>query len=195
MNGQKKNYFNNKIICVEASPSCYNLLQNNLKNYENIICLNYAVCDTTNNTTEFYEAINCNTISTLNVDWLSNDISRFNGTPYNKIIVNAISIDKLIELYGMPDLIKIDVEGAEYNCIKSLNIKVKCICFEWASEMREIIFKCLDYLNKLGYTQFYCQYGDAYDFRPNIYDDNIESLTQKILNTTPKKEWGMIWCN
>jgi len=60
------------------------------------------------------------------------------------------------------------------------------LCFEWASELDKLNFKCLDYLFSLGYSQFYLQFEDNYD---------IESIKARLLQTTPKKEWGMIWCN
>jgi len=92
-------------------------------------------------------------------------------------------------------LIKIDVEGGEYECISSLTQKVQLICFEWASETNMITFNCLDHLLKLGYTQFYIQIEDDYLFRPNddeYYD--IDSIKTKLLNTVLKVDWGMIWC-
>ncbi len=66
------------------------------------------------------------------------DESRFGNTDYTvgsyKVSVPTISIDTLIDTYGIPDLIKIDVEGAEELVVKSLTKKVKCLCFEWAVE-------------------------------------------------------------
>ena len=104
-------------------------------------------------------------------------------------------VDKLIEEYGMPELIKIDVEGGEYECVSSLTCKNKLICFEWSSETNDITLKCLDHLFKLGYKQYHKQDGDDYLFRPmntDFYD--ISSVKNKLSNTTPKKDWGMIWC-
>jgi hypothetical protein len=72
---------------------------------------------------------------------------------------------------------------------------VPLLCFEWASEVNDITFKCLDYLFNLGYTEFYIQNGDDYLFRPqdnDFYD--IFNIKKKLSNTIPKKDWGMIWC-
>ena len=58
-----------------------------------------------------------------------------------------------------------------------------------------ITFNCIDYLFKLGYTQYYIQMGDDYLFRPNDYDFyDIYSIKTKLSNTIPKQDWGMIWC-
>jgi hypothetical protein len=54
--------------------------------------------------------------------------------------------DKLIETYGVPELIKIDVEGGEDKCITSLTKKVPQLCFEWASETNDVTYSCLNHL-------------------------------------------------
>jgi hypothetical protein len=37
------------------------------------------------------------------------------------------------------------------------------------------------------------QFTDDYIFRPTEYY-NIETAKQILGNTTPKHEWGMVWC-
>ena len=182
-----------KIISIEASPITFKGLANNCKN-DKIILLNYAVCNNNGNDIAFYQAKR-HVLSTINKDWLTNDISRFYNQPYIEITCKTITIDKLIEQYGVPDLIKIDVEGGEYECIVSLTQKVKLLCFEWTSEVNDITFKCIDYLLNLGYTEFYIQNGDDYLFRPqdnDFYD--ISTTKTKLSDTIPKQDWGMIWC-
>lgn len=183
-----------KIISIEASPITFNHLVNNCKNNDNIILLNYAVCNNNGKDIIFYQA-DCHVLSTINKEWLTNTASRFYNYPYKEIICKTISIDKLIEQYGLPNLIKIDVEGGEYECICSLTQKVNLLCFEWASETNLITFNCLDYLYNLGYLQFYIQMEDNYLFRPQYNDFyDIHTIKTKLSNTIPKKDWGMIWC-
>jgi FkbM family methyltransferase len=181
-----------KIISVEASPNTFNRLVNNTHNNNKIITLNYAVC---NSDEEFIEFYNCSadTLSTINRDWLDSDKSRFyKQFNYNVIKCKTISIDKLIEMYGIPELIKIDVEGGEFQCLSSLTKKINNICFEWASETNDITFRCLDYLEMIGYTEFAIQFEDNYTYRPQLYKD-INFVKEQVNKTTPKKEWGMIW--
>ena len=96
----------------------------------------------------------------------------------------------------MPDLIKIDVESGEYDCISSLNTKNNLLCFEWSSEFSEISFKCIDHLEKLGYSKFYIQDKDDYKFIPSNNDLKYSIITTKILllNKIHKQDWGMLWC-
>lgn len=182
-----------KIISVEASPITYTKLKQNC-NSDKIITLNYAVCNNNGNDINFYNAEH-DTLSTLNKNWLNDKRSRFYGTRYKEIICKTITIDNLINEYGIPDLIKIDVEGGEYDCISSMTQKVNQLCFEWASEVNDITFKCLDYLFSLGFTRYSIQYEDNYTLRPRESNyHTIREIKDILLNTTPKKDWGMIWC-
>lgn len=181
-----------KIISVEASPITFQALQNTC-NHERIMLLNFCVCNNNGEDITFYHADE-DTLSTLNLNWLTSETSRFCNKSYKPIQCKTITIDRLIEQYGMPDQIKIDVEGGEYACLTSLTQKVNTVCFEWASETNDITFKCLDYLESLGYKKFFLQFEDAYTYEPNENEyvslDVIKSILQR---TVPKIHWGMMW--
>jgi FkbM family methyltransferase len=182
----------NIIISVEASTNIFNKLVNNVKSFDNIIPLNYAVCDSKEDYIEFYEA-ESDVLSSLNKEWIYGSKSRFNCN-YKTTFSKTITLDKLIEQYGIPELIKIDVESAEYYCIKSLTKKVNNLCFEWASENLDMILNSLNYLFKLGFREFNIQMNsDDYNFVPNNYY-SLSYIKQILLKTTPKYDWGMIHC-
>jgi FkbM family methyltransferase len=180
------------IICVEASPSTFRTLCNNTNNHNNIKCINFAVTNSSEDYVTFYDSP-INTISTLDKAWLSDTSSRFYGTHYNEILVPTISIDRLIETYGIPDILKIDVEGAENIVIKSLSKKCNILCFEWATEWNAKTFECIDHLHMLGYDKFHIQMGDAYTYRPSIFEYSVNQLKEKLTTTKNKIDWGMIW--
>lgn len=181
------------IICVEASPYTFNKLVSNICNRPGITCLNMAVCDSSNKTVEFFHS-NVDTISTLDRKWLDDPTSRFyNFCSFHSVIVPAVSLDKLIETHGTPDLLKIDVEGAENIVIRSLTSKAKTLCFEWASEWNEKTFECIRYLTTIGYYQFHLQHTDSYTFRPSNYEHTAETLIKTLKSTKDKEDWGMIW--
>jgi FkbM family methyltransferase len=184
-----------KIISIEASPTTFENLLKNTRDNKNIENLNYVVSNNNCEDITFYEA-EANTLSTINKEWLTSPESRFYNMRYNAIKCKSITLDKLIEIYGIPELIKIDVEGGEYDCISSLTTKTKYLCFEWASETNSITINCLDYLQKIGFTRFYIQYKDDYTFRPqeHLYTTNINNIKEDLIKTTPKDHWGMIWC-
>lgn len=184
-----------QIICIEASPSTFKILQKNLKEFKHVTCLNYAVSDTKNDTVTFYQS-SYNTLSTLNKNWLISERSRFgNQTSISEIEVKTISIDKLIKLYGIPSLIKVDVEGAENIVLKSLTQKVPLLCFEWAAEWLNENIECVEYLTKLGFFKFDIQLHDNYTYHPQSFNYTKDSLIEKLKNAKFKVDWGMVWCS
>ena len=122
----------------------------------------------------------------------------------------TITIDRLIEIYGVPDLIKIDVEGYESNVIKGLTKRNKKLCFEWNEEMSEELFLCLKLLENLGYEKFgvlgYFEEGDIYEYltydsagdtflrEPQYYlIEEIKSDLLRSINKYRRVNWGMVW--
>jgi FkbM family methyltransferase len=181
-----------KIILVEASPTTFHRLIENVGTNPKLTCLNYAVCNSDDEYITFYNSV-ADTLSTINKEWHVSEKSRFyNQFTYQEIKCKTIKLDALIQQYGVPELIKIDVEGGEFECISSLTQKVNNVCFEWASETNDITFKCINHLLSLGYTNFSIQFKDDYTYRPQIYRD-ASIVKENLLKTTPKNEWGMIW--
>jgi FkbM family methyltransferase len=187
---------NTKIIAVEASLKIFEILVKNTEHLSNVTCLNYAVCDSDKPFVDFW-ICQSHTLSTLDARWLFSDNSRFGNSEFNvgsyKVSVPTISIDTLIDRYGIPDLIKIDVEGAEELVVKSLTKKVKCICFEWAAEWKDDICRTIDILFALGFTQFHIQNEDHYDYKPSDYEFSVTECKEQINMKIPKVDWGMIW--
>lgn len=95
---------------------------------------------------------------------------------------------------GQPDLIKIDVEGAEIAILQSLSQKVPLLCFEWASEWVSQNVECINRLAHLGFTEFAVQHQDEYTYRPPEFPYTTEAVIKFFGgNLTPKLDWGMLW--
>lgn len=184
---------NNSIVAIEASPYTFGILEKNLEGFNNVKCLHYAVCDSKEENIIFFDTQN--TLATLDLNWLTSHESRFYGQVigYNKIYVKTISVDKLIETYGIPDILKIDVEGAEESVINSLTSKTPVICFEWASEWKESLKRAIDHLVNIGFSRFHVQYEDKYTYYPKRFELGHIECKLILDNSKPKIDWGMIW--
>jgi len=185
---------NNTIISIEASPKMYTILKNNMSKYPNVKTLEYAVSNTDSEYITFFDC-ESDTLSTLDINWLTSNESRFGNHHgrFNPIQVKTISVDKLIEIYGLPDMLKIDVEGAEECVIKSLSKKVPVLLFEWAAEWKDSLKLAIDHLTNLGFSQFHVQKEDRYNYTPLSYELSANECKMILDFSVNKVDWGMIW--
>lgn len=132
------------------------------------------------------------TVSTFTEHWKE---GRFSDLKWEqKIEVGITTLDILINNYGEPNYIKIDVEGSELNVIKGLSKKVGIISFEVTSEFFDDALNCLDHLKKIGYKQFTFSIGESEQFFCNWSD--LEIILVQINNEISKDKffWGDIYC-
>jgi hypothetical protein len=109
--------------------------------------------------------------------------------------VPRIGIDDLINKFGTPEYIKVDVEAAEDIVLKSLNTKVKVVAFEWAAEMRDVTYRTIEHLCSIGFERFHLQFDDEYTYFPQTYEYNSDSIVELLKSTQDRCQWGMIFAN
>jgi len=146
-----------RVIALEPAPRVFAELVQNFIYNPNVIPLKMAVSDADNERLKFYEAEE-DGLSTLNIDWLTKDGMPYQGKPYRQCEVSTITPNTLCEVYGVPDLIKIDVEGAEWSVFNGLNRQMGMIAFEWTLATLDEHIEQLKYLANCGYTEIATQY-------------------------------------
>jgi FkbM family methyltransferase len=102
-------------------------------------------------------------LSTLSTDWIekNKDTGRFAKAKWvNSIDVRLTTLDRLIEQFGVPDFVKIDVEGYEYEVLKGLSRPVGALSIEFVPEFKESTIKCIHYLHELGHIQLNYALGE-----------------------------------
>lgn len=146
---------NGKVYAFEPLPKNFEFLKRHIEinAAQNVIAFDYAISDR-GGTVEFSNTAN-------NV---ANTFKKESSTYQNskKITVRTISIDELVAngIALPPDLIKMDIEGAEFEGLLGGKMVI--------SEYHPVIFlsthnchikgihkKCIDFLTKLGYTFTY----------------------------------------
>lgn len=187
-----KKYNDCKIISLEANANLTKFLKEKYKNNLNVIVLNNIASKKNNEEVNFYIS-NADTISTASLDWINKSRFSNNYLWHKPIKILSKSLDNLISYHGSPDLIKIDVEGYEYEVIQGLTKKQNKICFEWAEEEYEKINLTCNYLQNLGYAEFGYIFGDEPLKEPDSYSTWQECSLHKIINVERKDKWGMIW--
>lgn len=202
--GLQKGY---KVVACEPAPRIYSELVKNFIYNPNVIPLKLAVSNTNNQTLEFYEAEE-DGLSTLNKEWLTSSTMPYAGKPYRTIKVNTITLDSLVDLYGRPDLIKIDVEGAEWSVFKGMTKPYSTLTFEWTDATLDEHCAQLEYLESLGYEEVAPQFITNHLQEPtkwfsikvfhlcdwvSAHKDEWESAGWKESNLRPTGDVGMCW--
>jgi FkbM family methyltransferase len=210
-------YPNASVIAVEANPNLCSVLKREFSVNYNFLLLNNLVSNVVGEDIDFYISHESTGVSTASTEFMNN--SRFtkgskNVTPNSvnwapPVKVESITIDSMIERYGMPDLIKIDVEGYEYTVLSGLTQKANDICFEWHEEEKDSLYKILNHLQSIGYTQFgvigwfdegdvfpnatFSDRGDPYLEYPKEFYTLDELELDKLIQPERRVNYGMFF--
>ena len=150
---------NIKIIAVEPQIECVRYLR---KKYGKKITILQNGVGEEIKTQTMYISTNANILSSFSKDWIDStkNSGRFKKINWDKTRkIEMITLDYLIETYGKPDFIKIDVEGFELEVLKGLSQNVNVLSLEYTvPERKEALIDCLHYLNNLSNTNVLFNY-------------------------------------
>jgi|GEM_PF-6654765 len=204
-----------KSIGVEANPN----LAYAAEDTPNVTVLNRLAAREGDDDLEFFIEPDQDGISTASKKFMEN--SRFskgsdNLAPHSAewippIMIETITIDEMVEEYGKPDLIKVDVEGYELEVLAGLSHKINRLCFEWHEEFLDEFVLCLEELERIGYKEYgiigyfvepdkiegmtYSPQGDPYMVEPESYLSREELLdnVRKVCYPERRINYGMLW--
>lgn len=182
-----------KVIAFEPNPKLSDQLKYRFYG-DNVIIDTRGISDSVG--TKKFNLSNAHTVSTLSSDWINN--SRFsNVVDWDVVLdIQTTTLDYIIDEYGVPDYIKIDVEGHEYEVLTAFTkiLDNTIISFEWAEEQKYKIIDTVNYLFDLGYSKFFFTEKDEIMINNQInwnYYNKFEFFSS--LNEERKEKWGMIY--
>jgi FkbM family methyltransferase len=150
-NGYAKN-----VIAIECDHRALHDLNNNFKHNTNVQIIGKALHSSESPITFYHSPDNPVISSTLAPDRLESHMAGVKGNV--EITVPTVTIEQLVKTYGTIDLLKIDIEGGEYQVLLSTipttfesinNLFIEFHFFE--KDYKENYKKVLDMLQSIGY--------------------------------------------
>lgn len=130
------------------------------------------------------------TVSSLRKDFVSSAGSApgFKKVKWDQTqLVQITTLDALIIQYGIPDYIKIDVEGFELEVLKGLSHSVELISFEVLAGFPKLAIEVVDRLSQLGEYKFNLVVGEKAIFSWHQWQDQ-KAVKDWIGNQSPSSK-------
>lgn len=181
-----------KVVCVEPQPWCIDQLHQKYAGNENVIIAGVAVGSKPDRV-QMHICHSFRTLSTLYEPWTK--AGRFAGAGWyqnERVMVNVLTLDDLIQRYGKPVFIKVDVEGYEKEVIEGLHTPVDLLSFEFTYEFRSNAADCLKMLDALGYSGYDLSLGGDGNFLNNRLVSS-QDIIQWLFSQPQPDMWGDIY--
>ncbi len=141
-----------RIVAVDPQPTCVEILHRKFAACPDVTVV-AAGLGSKEEIRPFYICRQNHTTSTFSENFMRK--SRYALRTWEEVIQTpVVTLDSLVNRYGLPAFIKIDTEGYELEVLRGLTAPVPQLSFEFSKEFPEITSAALQHLEALGKAEF-----------------------------------------
>ena len=155
-----------RVVALEPQPDFARLLRTLFGRWDTIEVIESAVGDTVG-PVALAVSDRTPTLTTLATEWRDarGGEPLFKDVRWNRSLdVESTTLDTLIDRFGLPAFVKIDVEGAEPRVLAGLSHPLPALSFEYLPWALDYLRLCVTELERLGSYGFNWSPGESYRF-------------------------------
>ena len=181
------------VIAVDPQPSCVARLRKRFGSDPKVTVVPTALGEQEGEAELLVS--NASTISSLSPEWVNavRKSGRFSAYRWNRsVTVPLTTLDRIIERYGVPVFVKIDVEGFELPVLKGLSQPVGGVSFEFVPEFIDAAVQCVWHLDSIGMPRFNYSVGESMGLALSEWV-TAEEISEILISFPDSTTWGDVY--